>query len=254
MRLTRPTHPIRTAARVLRAHPRLLLLAALAGAVLAAVVAGAVLSALSAPAAPLGGAGVTGGVGGFLVLCAATFLSAVLICAADDAASGRPVTVGGAVARAVRRWPAILAWALLGSLLAAAGALLDRIPVVGYLLEQVFGVALGLLSYLVLPAMMIDGLGVLAALRQARGLVRSTGGRQVRWVAWLSVPVVAAALPAAVALMLAAESDSHPITVLALSGAAVWLALVATVATSLSSVFRTLLYRDSSRAGVPAAA
>ncbi|MCX4748925.1 hypothetical protein OG455_25980 [Kitasatospora sp. NBC_01287] len=237
-------HPLRTAVKALRAHPRLLLLAALAGALLA-VAAAAVALAVLGPAAPPGGAAVLGGVGAFLLLLVATFLSAVLICAADDALAGRPVAIGVAFARAAGRLPGILGWSLLGGLLVAAGALLDRVPVVGLVLEKVFGVALGMLGYLVLPAMMIDGLGVFAALGQAGRQVRRSAGAQVRGTLWTMLPLLLALIPAAVVFILAVESDSHALTVLAVAGVGGWLSLAAMFSMSLSGLFRTLVYRGT---------
>lgn len=228
----------------MREHKRLLLLPAVAGTGLALLVGALVLLELRLGAS--GGSAALGVAGIVLVVCLATFLSAVLICAADDALRGQPVSIAAGCARAVRRLPALLAWAVLGSLLAAVGSLLDRVPVVGLLLEKVFGIAVGLLSYLVLPAMTIDGLGVLAALQQTGKLLRHSGGQQIRGTIWIYLPVFLALLPAAVVVVLGVESDNQVLALAALAGAAAWMALAVTLAVTISGIFRTMLYHDGS--------
>ncbi|MFE2409601.1 DUF6159 family protein [Kitasatospora sp. NPDC059408] len=229
------------------AHKQLLVMPGIAGTALAAVIG--LLVALAVALWPRldGSAGnIAFAVAGVaLVSLVCTFFNAALILAADDALSGRPVTVGGSYARAARRFPAIAAWAAVGVLVWLGGALLERVPVVGWVLEKALGIAWGFATYLVLPAMMVDGLGVREALRTSGRSFGRDGGRVVRGSLWIGLPTLLAYLAALGLLVLGFGSDDPVLTVLAAVCAGLLVAVATAVGAGLSGVFRTRLYREA---------
>ncbi|MEV7024202.1 DUF6159 family protein [Kitasatospora sp. NPDC093558] len=241
------TRPVRESARVLWAHKQLLAMPGIAGVVVAAAIG--LLVALEVALWPqLGGSAgnialAVAGVALVTLIC--TFFNAALILAADDALSGRPVTVGRSYARAARRFPAIAAWAATGILVWLAGALLERVPVVGWVLEKALGIAWGFATYLVLPAMMIDGLGLRDALRNSGRSFGRDGGRIVRGSLWIALPALLAWLAALGLLILGFRSNDTALMILAAVGAGLLAAVATAVSASLSGVFRTRLYREA---------
>ncbi|MFE6869232.1 DUF6159 family protein [Kitasatospora sp. NPDC057692] len=231
---------------MLREHKRLLLLAGGAWVVPAAMVGALVVvgSGLWSEDGA-GAAGVALAVVGVVVATlVGTYANAVLILAADQALQGRPVRIGRSCAAAAGRLPVIALWALVGIVAVSVGSLLDRVPLVGPLLERLFGIGWVVVTYLTLPAMMIDGLGVRDAMRRARQLCGSDGWRIVRGSIWISLPGLVATAPVLTILVLGLSSDGHLTAVLAVACAGLLTAVAATVSTGLSGVFRTRLYRE----------
>ncbi|MFB7469427.1 DUF6159 family protein [Kitasatospora sp. NPDC056184] len=239
--------PVRASVRVVWEHKRLLLLPGGAWVVQAAVVA-----ALVAVGSALWSGDRAGAVdvalvvvGVLLVTLVGTYANAALILAADQALQGRPVRIGRSCAAAAGRLPVIALWALVGVVAVSLGALLDRVPLVGPLLERLFGIGWAVVTYLALPAMMIDGLGVRDAMRRARRIGRGSGGRIVRGSIWTSLPVLVAIAPVLTLLVLGLSSDDHLTAGLAVVCAGLLAAASATVGTGLAGVFRTRLYREA---------
>ncbi|MEV7770239.1 hypothetical protein [Kitasatospora sp. NPDC086791] len=162
----------------------------------------------------------------------ATFFNAVLIVAADDALRGRPVRIGASYRRALRRLPAVVAWALVGAVVIVLGSVL------------LVGLPWVMASYLVLPAMMIDGSGVREAMRTSRQAFRAHGGDTTRGSIRTALPVTLSFVPSAVVFALGLTAADRLLGVLAVAGAALWLALAVTVTASLSGVFRVSHYRE----------
>ncbi|MBV2155590.1 hypothetical protein [Kitasatospora sp. SUK 42] len=172
-------------------------------------------------------------VGGVLVLAVlATFFSAVTLLAADDALRGRPVAIGACYARAAGRLRVIAGWAPVGALL-VLGALL------------VVGIPLSFACYLVLPAVVLDGVGVRTALRTSRAVHRRDRGRFMQGANAMTAPVLVSVLPALVLFVVGLTATDRGLGVLLMVGAALCLGAGVTVTASLYGVFRVLLYRES---------
>lgn len=224
--------PVRESARVMWEHKALLLLPGIAGVVLAGLV-----GALALGVTGLWSGAVLGNVALVVVailvgaVCA-TFFNAVLVAAADDAMQGRPVGIGAGYGRALRRLPAIVVWALVGVVVIFFGSLL------------LVGLSWAMASYLVLPAMVIDGIGVREAMRTSRQAFRARGGDTARSSTWIALPVLLSFLPSVAVFGLGLTAVDRVFGVLAMAGAALWLAVAVTVTASLSGVFRVRHYRE----------
>ncbi|MFD4393715.1 hypothetical protein [Kitasatospora sp. NPDC058478] len=213
-------------------HKALLLLPGIAGVVLAGLV-----GALALGVAGLWSGAVLGNVAlavvAILVVAVfATFFNAVLIAAADDVLRGRPVGIGAGYGRALRRLPAIVVWALVGVVVIFFGSLL------------LVGIPWAMASYLVLPAMMIDGIGVREAMRTSRQAFRAHGGDTARSSTWIALPVTLSFFPSVAVFGVGLTAVDRALGVLAMAGSTLWLALAVTVTAGLSGVFRVRHYRE----------
>ncbi|GAA1228663.1 hypothetical protein GCM10009665_18890 [Kitasatospora nipponensis] len=243
--------PVRASFGVLRQNRRLLVFPLVTAAALALTTAGVAVplyllhgSGPSPSASEAVAMGVSYLALGFVVTCC----NAAMICAVHDVLRGEPVRFGASCRRAMRYWRALLIWSLLSTTVLLLVRQLERLPVVGPVLRELFSAGWELATYLALPAMMVDGLGVLEATRRSARLVRETFTRQVFGSLWIALPLVVSVIAGFIAFMIGVESDDARG---ALAGGLVALLLLMSavlVGTTVSGIFRTMLYRDSSSA------
>lgn len=108
-----------------------------------------------------------------------TFANACLTaCAAKRMAGGDP-TVGDGFKAAFSRIHSIIGWSLLGATLGILlKALENRLKGFGKLIADIIGVSFGVASYLVVPIMVVENKGPLAALKESAHLFKQTWGEQ----------------------------------------------------------------------------
>ncbi|MEU3462033.1 DUF6159 family protein [Streptomyces sp. NPDC006733] len=240
--------PVRMSFGVLRSNRRLLVFP-----LLSAVALLLVFGALTVVAFVLDGAGsspstvdlVASGAGYLLLGFAFTLCSAAMICAVDDVLRGEPARIGTSYRRALRHWPRLLAWSLLNTTVLLLIRQLERIPVVGWVLSTLFSSGWAIATYLALPAMMVDGLGVVESTRRSARLLRETFSRQVWGSLWIALPMVFSVIIGFAAFMLAAESNDPGLAIAGGAFAVLILLGALLVGTTLSGIFRTALYRDA---------
>ncbi|MFI9105532.1 DUF6159 family protein [Streptomyces fildesensis] len=243
--------PVRLSFKVLRRNRRLLVFPLFSGASMV-LIAGCVAVATSllegADSSPSTFDVVYVGVGYLLLGFVLTLCSAAMICAVDDVLRGEPVRIGANYRRAVRNWRRLLAWSLLSATVLLLVRQLERIPVVGWILGELFSAGWAVATYLALPAMMIDGLGVVESTRRSARMLRETFSRQVFGSLWIALPMVLAVVIGFAAFMLAAESNSMGPAIAAGLFATLLLICTLLVGATVSGIFRTMLYRDAAAA------
>ncbi|GHF66097.1 hypothetical protein GCM10018790_49970 [Kitasatospora xanthocidica] len=214
-------------ARVVWGQKRLLLLPGIAAAGV-----GAVTGLLIWAEVQVGGSLVLGVAGVLVLSFLATFFNSVLLIAAADALRGRQVGIRSSCARAAGRVRAIAAWAPIG-VVVLIGALL------------LVGMAWSMASYLTLPAMVLDGVGVRTALRGSRQAYRRARWRSLEGLSRMAMPAMVTFLPSPVVFILGLTATDRSLGTLLMSGAALCLGGGVTVTASLFAVFRARLYLES---------
>jgi hypothetical protein len=169
---------------VVRRHPRLAKLP-LTGGVLAVVAA----LVLAGPGVFLANADqdATRLVGYVLIALgsyAASFLviyyNVILAAAANDALEGREPDVAAARLIAKRRIPVIAGWALVSALVSVAFAVLrDRGGLPGRIAATLGAAIWGLVTFLVIPVLALEGVGPIEAIKRSGSLVKNRWGQQV---------------------------------------------------------------------------
>lgn len=169
---------------VVREHPGLAKLPLIGGmlAVLAALVfiaPGAFLAASDPDATRLAGY-VLIAIGAYLASFLVIYYNVILAAAANDALEGREPDVDAARQIAKNRLPTIAGWALISSLVSLMFAILrDRGGIAGRL-AATFGAAIwGLVTFLVVPVLALEGVGPVDAIKRSGSLVRQRWGQQV---------------------------------------------------------------------------
>lgn len=183
------------------------------------------------------------------------FFNSALVSCAYDALNGRPTTYQIGLRNASQHLGAILIWSLIS---ASIGLVLrmvsERVQLIGKIIIGILGGAWSLVTYFVIPVMVIESGAPVPAVKRSFGLVKATWGERV--IGGLGIGMVFGLLmllgfiPFTLAIIAAVNS----MWVLAVPSAAVavlyWVAL-AIVSSTLSGIFNTAMYIFASSGQVP---
>jgi hypothetical protein len=169
---------------VVRSRPQLARLPLIGGALaLIAVVVvagpGLVLASSSSDATRLTGY-VLIAIGAYAASFLVIYYNVILAAVANDALEGREPDLAAARAAARIRIPMIAGWALVSALVSVLLAVLrDRGGVAGRIAASLGAAVWGLVTFLVIPVLALEGIGPIAAIKRSGTLVRQRWGQQV---------------------------------------------------------------------------
>lgn len=175
------------------------------------------------------------------------FFNAALIAAANIRLEGGDPTLGDGFRIALRRLPAIIVWAIITATVGLVlRAIAERGGAVGAIVSIIGGMAWGLVTYLVVPVLVVEGVGPVEAMKRSAALLRHTWGEQivgnfsiglVIGLAFLVVAVAGGVLVAVLADVVAALGIVAGVVLVAA------LIALALIGTALSGIFNVALYR-----------
>jgi len=184
-------------------------------------------------------------VGGYAATFLSVYFGVALAAAAAKVLDGQDATIADGLAAARGRVGPIAGWALaLLTVNLVISFVRERLGVAGDVIAGVAGVAWGLVTFLVVPVIALEGLGPWAALKRSGSLFRQRWGEQITGnVAIGGIFALAGIVPAVVLGWLGWISDSTALAVV-LFALAIVLAVVAIVlARTVGAVFSVALYR-----------
>jgi len=192
---------------------------------------------------------------GYLALAIITvFFNAALISGAYERLSGGDPTMGSAIGGAARRFNVLLPWALVSATVSMIlRSIQERSGLLGRIVVGLVGMAWALVTFLVLPIIVVEGLSVGDAIRRSKDLFKRTWGEQVVGNAGIGIIATLAIVAFAPIAFLGFASGA---TAAAIAGGvawALWAAVVITVSTAMSGVFQAALYVYASTGAPPAA-
>lgn len=245
---------VRASWEVVRADRELLLLPVLSGlaslAVLALVFFGAfgdqldVVRAGGPLAMPTGVDWIVLAVGAYALSYTAIFFNVAIVCAADERMSGGDPTLASALADARGHARAIAPWALVSVVVSTVlKAIEERGGLIGGIVAGLLGLGWALITYLVLPVLVLEGVGVREAISRSKDLFVRTWGETVSGDVGLTLVAFLAVLPAVPILVLVAGGGQRDMIVAAIVLGVAWCLFVAVVMSALTNVFRVALYR-----------
>jgi Family of unknown function (DUF6159) len=181
------------------------------------------------------------------------FFNTALIHAADERMRGGDPTVKSALRGATKRAGSILPWAIVSATVSVIlRAIQERAGILGRIVAGVAGIAWTLVTFLVLPILVIEGIGVRDAIKRSSEMFKRTWGEQVIANAGISLVSLVAIIAGLPVLFLAATG----ITALVILGVGIfvaWIAVVVAVTSALSVVYQTALYHYAANGMPPAA-
>jgi hypothetical protein len=170
----------------------------------------------------------------------ATFANAVIVAIADARLRQQPISVRQALSDTVGRLPLLLGWALLSATVGLVLRILEeRLPIAGRIAAAVAGVAWSLATVLVVPVLVLEGVGPVTAVRRSGQLFRERWGEQLSGQAMIGLPIFLCSLP----FFIIGGVIASKVLVLGIVIIALTLGIMVALSGALSGVFQTALYR-----------
>lgn len=180
------------------------------------------------------------------------FFNAALVHAANERMEGGDPTIGSALRGAASRVHRILPWALVSATVSwILRAIEERAGVVGRIVVGLVGLAWSLVTYLVVPVLVVDDIGVTEAVKRSAEMFKRTWGENVAAQVGFGILGFLAAIPA-LAIIWLGFTAGGPAAVAAIVIGVGWILLASLVVATLSGIFQTALYRYAS--GLPTGA
>src|SRR4029077_16698349 len=93
---------------------------------------------------------------------------------------GEPVRIGEAIHFSATRTHVLLPWAIVSATVSIIlRQIEERAGIVGAIVGSIAGLAWSLVTFLVLPVLVVEGLGPIAAVKRSGSLFKKTWGEQV---------------------------------------------------------------------------
>ncbi|NIS68695.1 MAG: hypothetical protein GTO12_06990 [Proteobacteria bacterium] len=170
------------------------------------------------------------------------FNSAIIACARIRMGGGDP-TVSDGFRAAVARLPLIAGWALVS---ATAGLILriieDRSEWLGKLVAGLLGMAWTVISFLVIPIMVIEKKGPITALKESTRLLRKTWGEQLIGNFSFGLVFFVISIPAFLFIAVAFQSVNGQALIYVISLAVIYFIFIALIQSTLQAIFQAAIY------------
>lgn len=180
------------------------------------------------------------------------FNSAIAGCASMRM-HGQDPTIGDGFSIAFSRLHVILGWALVS---ATVGLILriieDKNKKIGAFVAGLLGCAWTLVSFLVLPILVIENVGPIAALKKSTALFKKTWGAQLGANFSFGLIFFLLFLPAILIVVLGFLSQSGPIIIACIIAAVLYAVVLSLVQSTLGVIFQTALYYYADSGTAPA--
>ncbi|MEI8001653.1 MAG: DUF6159 family protein [Actinomycetes bacterium] len=177
-----------------------------------------------------------------------TYFQVALCAGANERLEGRDTSLGGSMAAANRRLPAVFGWGILqGTVSVVLSSVEDR-GIVGGIVAGLVGTAWKLATFLAAPVIALEGTGPIASLKRSGSLVRATWGENLFAQAGFGLFGLVASLPGIALIVIGATSGIWPLAVVGL----VWILVVSVVVSAMTGILKTALYRYATGSGAPA--
>jgi len=180
------------------------------------------------------------------------FNAGIIACATIRLGGGNP-TVGDGFRAAAARLPVIAGWAVVA---ATVGLILrvieDRSKWVGRIVAGLLGAAWTVVSFLVVPILVVENKNPFAALHDSAGLVKKTWGEQVAGNFGFGLVFFLAAIPAILVMVLGIFSGNVAVMVGCIGLGVIYLIILGLVQSALQSIYQAAVFLYARDGQVPA--
>lgn len=179
------------------------------------------------------------------------FNAAMVACAALRLGGGTP-TVGDGLRAAASRLPVIAGWALVS---ATVGLILriieDRSDKIGQIVASLLGMAWTLVSFLVVPILVLENKGPIEALKDSASLLKKTWGEQLTSNFSFGLIFFVLSIPAFALIFLGFFLGGAVVGLVCVGLAAIYLLVLGLIQSALQAIFQTALYLYARDGQVP---
>lgn len=183
----------------------------------------------------------------FVISTVVVFFNSALVAAANIRLQGGEPTLADGFRIAVSHLPSILGWAAIAATVGILLQLLrERGGALGAIVSLIGNMAWSLITFLVVPVLVIEGVGPIDAIKRSGSLLRKTWGEQI--VGSFSIGLVMGLVILALvlgggAITFLAFSISAGLGVLLAIVVVIAVVIVGLIASALSGIFNVALYR-----------
>ena len=169
-----------------------------------------------------------------------TFVNAIIVAVADARLRGAPISMRQAFSDTVGRLPLLIGWSLLSATVGLFLRILEeRLPIAGRIAVAIVGVAWSLATMLVIPVLVVEGVGPVDAVKRSGKLFKERWGESLTGQAAIGLPVFLVGLPfLIVGGLIATQSMVIGIIIIAIA-----IGAIVAFSGALGGVFQTALYR-----------
>ena len=179
-------------------------------------------------------------VGLFIIGLVSQIFAATLIAAANERLDGGSFTMGQAFSKATSRTPSILGWSAINSTVGLVlQAIRDKAGFLGDLAAGLLGAAWNVITWLVLPIIIVEGIGPIAAIKKSATLLKSTWGENLFAQAGIGLIGFLLMLPGIIVF----GALSFAVPVVGIPLLLVWVVVLGCLMSALGAIYRTALYR-----------
>ena len=180
------------------------------------------------------------------------FFNAALVSAAHERLTGGDPTVRSALRGALSHWGRILSWALISAVVSVIlRTIEERAGLLGRIVIGLVGMAWSVITFLVLPIIVIEGAGAAKAIRSSVNLFRRTWGENLSAHLGLGLIGFLGALPGLLLAVFGFFQGGGALAAGLIGVGALWVLVVIVVMTALSGIFQTALYHFAVDGGAP---
>jgi hypothetical protein len=180
-----------------------------------------------------------------------TYFLAGLVAGADQRLRGQNSTVRSALDIANSRLHRLLPWAVVtATVTMILQAIEERFGVIGPIVARLVGLAWNLVTFLVVPILVLEDLGVGDALRRSKDLFKKTWGENVIGQFGLGAVGFLLMIPGLILIGIGVAIGTAGIIIFGAVGV-IWLLASAVVVSALSGIYRTALYHYAAHGEVP---
>ncbi len=191
---------------------------------------------------------VVGAVAYLLITFVVTFFAAALVAGARERMTGGRPTLGSAFSSASRRLPEIFLWSLLtGTVGLILNAIENRGGLLVRLVVRAIGMSWRIVTWLAVPVIVAEGTGPITSLKRSAGLFRQTWGENLVGQLGFGLIGLLAMLPG----LLIAGLLMVNLPVAGIVVGFLWVAAVSVVISTMTGIFRTVLYQFASGGALP---
>jgi hypothetical protein len=176
-----------------------------------------------------------------------TFFNSAIVFCAFARMEGRDPTIGEGLREAASRIHLIVGWALLAATIGLILRIIeDRSEKVGAIVAGLLGMAFSIISFLVVPVLVIERKGPFAALKQSTVLLKNTWGDQLvgnfSFGAVFGLLAIPAILLIVIAVVLGLAGHSLVLAAAIVTLAVIYLIILSLIQSTLQVIFQTALY------------
>ena len=172
-----------------------------------------------------------------------TFFNAGVIACAVMRIRGQDPTLGDGFRAAMSRIGLIAGWALVAATVGLVLRIIeDRSERVGRMVAGLLGMAWSVVTFLVVPILVVERKGPIEALKESTGRLRRTWGEQLIGRFSFGLVFFLLGIPAVVLIVLGALSGSGVVLALSVVVGVVYLVLLSLIQSTLAAIFQAALY------------